>query len=235
MPARGVERWVTQRLSHVLGTSTGEQDGVDANVRFPHPSALVADALARVAEIEPARGSMESRPIGLAAAGDRRRVRAAGVVRDGWVGTSASATRRSSTGPDGGWPPAAISPPCTTPTARIVRRMLRSWADGDDSDVSDDLRWQAELWRQVRGPGRPAEPGRALALFCQRLRTEPDLVDLPRRLSLFGPTRLTTAQLEVRRRSRRAPRRPLVAPASLPHLVGAGRCLPRPRRGPEAA
>ena len=53
VPARGVERWVSQRLSHVLGTSQDQADGVCANVRFPHPSALVADALATAAGTEP--------------------------------------------------------------------------------------------------------------------------------------------------------------------------------------
>lgn len=45
VPAKGVERWVTQRLSHVLGARNGE-DGVCANVRFPSPGVLVADAVA---------------------------------------------------------------------------------------------------------------------------------------------------------------------------------------------
>ena len=46
VPAKGVERWLTQRLSHVLGSRAGRADGVAANVRFPHPSALVTDAVA---------------------------------------------------------------------------------------------------------------------------------------------------------------------------------------------
>ena len=44
VPAKGVERWLAQRLSHVLGTSAG--DGVCANVAFPWPSTLVDEALA---------------------------------------------------------------------------------------------------------------------------------------------------------------------------------------------
>ena len=46
VPARGVERWITQRLSHVLGTHPDDGDGICANVEFPHPSTLVAEALA---------------------------------------------------------------------------------------------------------------------------------------------------------------------------------------------
>src|SRR3954454_14041779 len=44
VPAKGVERWLAQRLSHVLSPSTG--DGVCANVAFPWPSTLVDEALA---------------------------------------------------------------------------------------------------------------------------------------------------------------------------------------------
>ena len=43
VPAKGVERWLAQRLSHVLGTDAG--DGVCANVEFPWPSTLVDEAL----------------------------------------------------------------------------------------------------------------------------------------------------------------------------------------------
>jgi exodeoxyribonuclease V gamma subunit len=34
VPAKGVERWLAQRLSHVLGSADGG-DGVCANVHFP--------------------------------------------------------------------------------------------------------------------------------------------------------------------------------------------------------
>ncbi|MGH6693513.1 MAG: exodeoxyribonuclease V subunit gamma, partial [Gammaproteobacteria bacterium] len=75
--------------------------------------------------------------------------------------------------------------------------MLQAWAAGDDRDLPGDLRWQGELWRRVRA--RIALPSTAERLppACDRLRAEPGLVDLPGRLSLFGPTRLTTAHLDV--------------------------------------
>lgn len=46
VPTRGVERWLTQRLSHRLGTSAHRSDGVCANVDFPFPDTLVATATA---------------------------------------------------------------------------------------------------------------------------------------------------------------------------------------------
>src|SRR6202012_932679 len=42
VPARGVERWLSQRLSHVLGTSQG-QDGVCAGIAFRSPGSLIAE------------------------------------------------------------------------------------------------------------------------------------------------------------------------------------------------
>src|SRR5690242_7593284 len=40
VPTRGVERWLTQRLSHRLGARGGHGDGICAAVRFPGPAAL---------------------------------------------------------------------------------------------------------------------------------------------------------------------------------------------------
>jgi exodeoxyribonuclease V gamma subunit len=48
VPARGVERWLSQRLAHKLG-ATGANAGVCANVNFPSPVALVAEAVGAVA------------------------------------------------------------------------------------------------------------------------------------------------------------------------------------------
>ncbi len=42
VPAKGVERWLTQRLSHRLGVGPGREDGVCAGVRFLNPRSLVA-------------------------------------------------------------------------------------------------------------------------------------------------------------------------------------------------
>ncbi|MDQ2626810.1 MAG: exodeoxyribonuclease V subunit gamma, partial [Actinomycetota bacterium] len=42
VPARGVERWLSQRLSHVLGAGSG-RDGVCAGVEFRSPASLIAE------------------------------------------------------------------------------------------------------------------------------------------------------------------------------------------------
>lgn len=41
VPAKGVERWLTQRLSHVLGAGDSGHDGVAANIDFPSPNRLI--------------------------------------------------------------------------------------------------------------------------------------------------------------------------------------------------
>ena len=43
VPARGMERWLSQRLSHVLGRAPGGSDGVCAGVEFRTPWSLVAE------------------------------------------------------------------------------------------------------------------------------------------------------------------------------------------------
>ena len=42
VPARGMERWLSQRLSHVLGCGRGG-DGVCAGVAFRSPGSLIAE------------------------------------------------------------------------------------------------------------------------------------------------------------------------------------------------
>ncbi len=42
VPAKGVERWLSQRLSHILGRGSG-QDGVCAGISFRNPRSLIAE------------------------------------------------------------------------------------------------------------------------------------------------------------------------------------------------
>src|SRR3954471_14204107 len=53
VPTRGMERWLTQRLSEGLGASAGRADGVCANVGFPSPRRLVAEAVAGATGVDP--------------------------------------------------------------------------------------------------------------------------------------------------------------------------------------
>src|SRR5262245_19631862 len=42
VPAKGVERWLSQRLSHILGRGSGT-DGVCAGIAFRNPRSLIAE------------------------------------------------------------------------------------------------------------------------------------------------------------------------------------------------
>ena len=53
VPTRGMERWLTQRLSSSLGATPGRADGVCANVEFPFPHRLAGDAVATASGVDP--------------------------------------------------------------------------------------------------------------------------------------------------------------------------------------
>lgn len=59
--------------------------------------------------------------------------------------------------------------------------------------------WQARLVERLRARVPVPDPAARVESACARLRVEPDVVDLPQRLSLFGLTRLPAAQLHVLR------------------------------------
>ncbi|MDA0178829.1 exodeoxyribonuclease V subunit gamma [Solirubrobacter phytolaccae] len=59
--------------------------------------------------------------------------------------------------------------------------------------------WQAELFARLRTRVAVPDPAARVEAACARLRGEPEVVELPQRLSLFGLTRLPAAQLHVLR------------------------------------
>ncbi|SDO60438.1 DNA helicase/exodeoxyribonuclease V, gamma subunit [Nakamurella panacisegetis] len=200
VPARGVERWLTQQLSHRLGPRPGRQDGICAGVRFPSPAALVnevingparhADPWAPDALVWPLLEVIDesitqpwARTLGAhlgVGAGDAERAHRQGrryaVARRIAGLFDAYATNRSA--------------------------MLADWAAGRDTDgldrsLPEDLQWQAELWRRVAARVQVGNPVDRRQEAIDRLRADPAENALPQRLSLFGPTRLPRSQLEV--------------------------------------
>lgn len=197
VPARGVERWLVQRLSHVLGAGPGG-DGICSGVDFPSTGRLLAAAVHREDDpwdaerlvwplldvIDASLGSGEAwsgllaehlgavEVVGAAGAADHRRGRR-------WATAAHLAGLFASYGSD-------------------RPGLLRDWAAGRDTDGADpvpgDLAWQPELWRRLRERLGPSPAERAPEVGA-RLRDDPAGTDLPPRLSLFGPTRLSTEQL----------------------------------------
>ncbi|MBW0020046.1 MAG: exodeoxyribonuclease V subunit gamma [Mycobacterium sp.] len=191
VPARGVERWLSQRLSHVLGCGPGGRDGVCASVSFRSPRSLIAELTGTVDDdpwspetmawplLEIIDCSLDepwcrtlAKHLGhfdIGAEADLRRGRRYSVARR-LAGMFAS-------------------------YARQRPRLLADWLDGDPGDLDTDLSWQPELWRALVGIVAADPPHVRHAKTIARLREGP--ADLPSRLSLFGHTRLAITDVEL--------------------------------------
>ena len=200
VPARGVERWLTQQLSHRLGPRSGRQDGICAGVRFPSPAGLVNEVING-----PARHADPWAPDAL--------VWPLLEVIDESIDQPWAKTLGTHLGVDAGDAERAHRQGRRYAVARRIAglfdsyatnraEMLTDWAAGRDTDgferrLPDDLTWQAELWRRVGARIQVGNPVNRRREATEWLRSEPDRSELPQRLSLFGPTRLPRSQLEV--------------------------------------
>jgi exodeoxyribonuclease V gamma subunit len=194
VPTRGMERWLTQRMSDRLGTSPGRADGICANVAFPSPRALVGDAVAAACGIDPG----EDRWLPERAVWPLLEVVDA-ALGEPWLTSLAGHLGAGGDAPED---PARRARRFTTVRhiAGLFDRyalarpgLVRAWAAGEDTGAA----WQAELWRRLRERVDQPDPAERLEVACARLREDPALLDLPPRISLFGLTRLPAAQLEV--------------------------------------
>ena len=196
VPARGVERWLAQRLSHVLGADDG--DGVCANVHFPWPATLVDEA---VAGASPAHAASVERWAPARATWQLLEVLDEHLA-DSWATTLAR--HLSGRGAVDGRRFAVASRMARAFDAYGHARpaMLQAWAAGLDevgdgrTDLPDDVRWQAQLWRLLRERVGPS-PAELLDDACEHLRADPSTAGLPQRLSVFGASRLSPARLQV--------------------------------------
>ena len=202
VPARGVERWLTQRLSHQLGAGAAG-DGVCANVVFPWPSRLVSDAVAAGSGIDPGDDPWRG----------GRLLWSVLEVIDASTGQPWLTALGRHLGPHQSEHPdvgrgrrfvaarhlAGLFDSYGThrPASHAASRAGRD-TDGLGEPLPDDLSWQAELWRRLCARvGTPSPPER-LDAACAALRTDPALSALPPRLSVFGPTRLTADHVALR-------------------------------------
>jgi exodeoxyribonuclease V gamma subunit len=207
VPTRGMERWLTQRLSGALGTRPGRRDGVCANIDFPSPRRLSADAVASASGIDPASDPwlperavwplLEVIDACLAQPWLRTLAAYLGGPDDAATGATPDPVRR-----------ARRLRSATQLAERYDRyavhrpELLRAWLDGDDADgnghpLAPDAVWQAELWRALRRRIGDPGPAERVDAACRRIRADPAVVDLPRRVSLFGLTRLPAGLLAV--------------------------------------
>jgi len=193
--SKGVERWLSHRLSARLGASVDRADGVAANLHFPFPGALVGDALAAATGVE--RASDPWRP---------ERVVwpllevVEACLHEPWMRVlrwhlgidepdSSKADRRFAT----------VRHLADLFDSYATHRpdMLLGWIAGRDAGLDEDVAWQAELWRRLRAGAATPSPAERLQGGCAALAAKPDIVALPSRLSLYGLTRLPTSYLQV--------------------------------------
>ena len=194
VPERGVERWLQQRLALRLGTGSGS-DGVCANVRFPSPGQVLAEAVDAATGTDPdsdpwhpARAVwplLEEVVAAVESPGDTFAALAAHLRQSGPTRTYAVARRLSDL-----FASYAVHRP----------DMLRAWHAGEPADTTGtppDLHWQVELWRRLRARIGVPGPAERLAEADRILRADPGRSDLPGSLSVFGPTRLAAEHLAV--------------------------------------
>jgi len=199
--SRGIERWLMQRLSHVLGASGGRGNGVCAGVEFPSPAQVVARALA-VAGVPPdgdpwapARlvwpllevvdEHLDEEWLGLLRRhldGERRRDRRFAAVRR----IADLFGRYGVHRPD------------------LVRTWHAGTGTGDGPGAGAGAgaghhAWQPVLWRHLRAHVGTPSPAERLLPAIAALEEGADPPDLPRRLALFGLTALPPASRDVLR------------------------------------
>ena len=207
VPTRGMERWLTQRMSAVLGARPGRADGICANVAFPSPHRLVTDAVAAASGIEPAEDPWLP---------ERSVWPLLGVVEEAlsepWLATLA-AYLGADTAPSDPMRPARQSRRLTTVRhlAGLFDRyalhrpeMLAAWTRGEDLDavggpLPGAAAWQAELWRRLRARIGVPDLAERAGGACRRIAADPGLVKVPERLALFGLTRVPAGHLEILR------------------------------------
>jgi exodeoxyribonuclease V gamma subunit len=200
VPAKGVERWLSQRLSHRLGTGPLGEDGVCAGVSFRSPASLVAevvggreddpwapDALAwpLLRVIDASLGDDWCRALSLHLGFERE-----GEERELRRGRRYAVARRLA----GLFASYAGQRP----------DMVTAWAAGEDTDgaggpLEEDVAWQAELWRRVVAEIGVPTPAERLAETLRLLDENPGRVALPERLSLFGHTRIPRTEVALLR------------------------------------
>ncbi|MGN6252438.1 MAG: exodeoxyribonuclease V subunit gamma [Marmoricola sp.] len=200
VPAKGVERWLSQRLSHRLGPAAGADDGVCAGVDFWSPGRLVAALSGRLDDDPWAPQQLTWPLLGVIDA----------AADEGWCHTLSTHLGHFATGEERElrrgrrFAVARRLARLFTSYAEQRPALLEAWESGDDTDgtgavLAEDLSWQPELWRRlvaaVDGPSPVVRHREVVAA----LRSDGPLpsAELPARLSLFGHTRLPVTEIAL--------------------------------------
>lgn len=181
VPAKGIERWLSQRLSDRLGVCAG--------VRFRSPRSLIAEITGTV-DNDP--WSPDALVWPLLAVIDENLDQSWAVPLASHLGAfEAGEERELRQGRR-----YAVARRLAGLFASYVRQrpgLLVSWLDGDPAEP--DLAWQPPLWRALVSRVDAVPPHVRHDQVRARLREAPS--DLPPRISLFGHTRLPVTDVEL--------------------------------------
>lgn len=178
VPAKGVERWLSQRLSNRLG--------VCAAVEFRNPRSLIAE-LTGTAEDDPWSADAMVWPL-LAVIDDN--------LDQPWCEPVATHLGHFETSDE-----YELRQGRRYAVARRLAGLFASYARQrpqllvDWAELPDDLSWQAPLWQALTERIDAEPPHERHAKTLARLTESPS--DLPERLSLFGHTRLPVTEIEL--------------------------------------
>ncbi len=178
VPAKGVERWLSQRLSNRLG--------VCANVGFRNPRSLIAE-LTDTADTDPWAADAMVWPL-LAVIDDS--------LDEPWCATLANHLGHFAAGEERELRQGrryAVARRLAGLFASYARQRPRLLIDWDE--LPADLAWQRPLWERLVQRIDAPTPHVRHAETLARLRDSPS--DLPERLSLFGHTRLPSTEIEL--------------------------------------
>jgi len=196
VPTQGIERWLAQQLSHHLGAGTDDQgDGVCANVAFPHPNDILDQTVAATSP-EHAQSVQDWHP-----------------ARTVWPLVDLLADIATATDDRYALLRHHLTTRQDTPTGRryaLGRRiatlfadygasrpeLIRAWAAGPPDDLPDDLAWQPLLWQSLRDALGPS-PAELLDDALAAIRAGTTTIDLPPRISVYGPSRIDASRLSV--------------------------------------
>ena len=190
VPARGVERWLSQRLSHVLGRGSGA-DGVCAGVSFRSPASLIAE-ITGAREDDP--WSPDAMVWPLLEVIDSQ-------LDETWCRTLAGHLGHFVTGEEKElrqgrrYAVARRLAGLFASYGRQRPQLLVDWLDGSVDGLDPDLQWQPYLWRALTERMAIDPPHVRHAKTLARL--QESAADLPARLSLFGHTRLASTDIEL--------------------------------------
>ena len=190
VPAKGVERWLSQRLSHILGRGAGS-DGVCAGIAFRNPRSLIAEITGTVDD-DP--WSPDAMVWPLLEVIDQS-------LDEPWCRTLATHLGHFETGEEKElrqgrrYAVARRLAGLFASYARQRPQLLIDWERDLAGDIDSDLQWQPPLWRallhRVDAGGPHVRHTKTLARLCE------SPTDLPDRLSLFGHTRLPSTEVEL--------------------------------------